>query len=192
MLTTVVKLATTVTPATQEQWSIETLTTAGTPGTLTAETPGALTASRKNYSNKSQQGTPTAGTPALLETPFTEGMLTRIGTPATAEGNVSNRDGGNSRTCNLSRGSRDFHSSKINNSSRDARNSRENDNSWGSSNANHRNNIGHSRVNSNIRGNMTGSNITRTLATAGMLTAVWNTSNAVLQATFADQQASLK
>jgi hypothetical protein len=98
-------------PATQEQWSIETLTTAGIPGTLTAETPGALTASRKNYSNMSQlehQGTPTAGTPELLETPFTEGMLTRIGTPGTAgentssRRNISSRDGGNSRSCNLS------------------------------------------------------------------------------------------
>jgi hypothetical protein len=189
------------TPATQEQWSIETLTTAGTPGALTAETSGALTASRKNYRNKSQlehQGTPTAGKPELLETPFTDGMLTRIGTPATAGENtssrrdVSSRDGGNSRNCSLSRGSREVNGSKNNSSSRVARNSRENDNSWGSSNANRRNNIGHSRVNSNIRGNMTGSNITRTLATAGMLTAVWNTSNAVLQATFADQQASLK
>ncbi len=70
------RLATAVTPATQEQWSIETLTTAGAPGTLTAETPGVLTASRKNCSNKSQlehQGTPTAGTPPeLLETPFTD------------------------------------------------------------------------------------------------------------------------
>ncbi len=87
-------LARAVTPATKEQWSIETLTTAGTPGTLTAETPGALTVSRKNYSNKSQlehQGTPRAGTPELLETSFTEGMLTRIGTTATAGENTSSR-----------------------------------------------------------------------------------------------------
>ncbi len=78
-------LATAVTPATQEQCSTGTLTTARTPGTLTAETPGVLTASRKNYKSQLEhRGTPTAGMPELMETAFTEGMLTRIGMPATA------------------------------------------------------------------------------------------------------------
>ena len=71
----------------------ETLATAGTQGTLTAERTteiGEATAAQETIGTS---GTPTAGTPELMETPLTEGMFTTVEAPAAAGTSTTARAG---------------------------------------------------------------------------------------------------